>query len=108
MENSTTERLAQVLRIAIVHARWNKPVIDAFLQGVLPKLKAVGVKENNIVVQNVCRSKCTKDSFARGAIPSHETCQSPRVARTSVSHLARFALRVARISHPLHEDPGTS
>ena len=41
------------LRIAIVHARWNKPVIDALLQGVLSKLKAVGVVENNIVVQNV-------------------------------------------------------
>ena len=41
------------LRIAIVHARWNKPVIDALLQGVLTKLKAVGVKASNIVVQSV-------------------------------------------------------
>ena len=41
------------LRIAIVHARWNKPVIDALLQGVLSKLKAVGVKASNIVVQSV-------------------------------------------------------
>ena len=41
------------LRIAIVHARWNKPIIDALLQGAVSKLKAVGVKENNIVVQSV-------------------------------------------------------
>jgi len=41
------------LRIAIVHARWNKPVIDALLQGAIAKLKAVGVKESNIVVQSV-------------------------------------------------------
>jgi 6,7-dimethyl-8-ribityllumazine synthase len=41
------------LRIAIVHARWNKPVIDALVQGALSKLKAVGVKESNIVVQSV-------------------------------------------------------
>ena len=41
------------LRIAIVHARWNKPVIDALLKGAVTKLKAVGVKESNIVVQSV-------------------------------------------------------
>lgn len=41
------------LRIAIVHARWNKPVIDALLKGSVTKLKAVGVKESNIVVQSV-------------------------------------------------------
>jgi len=41
------------LRIAIVHARWNKPVIDALVQGAVSKLKAVGVKESNIVIQSV-------------------------------------------------------
>ena len=41
------------LRIAIVHARWNKPVIDALLQGAISKLKSVGVKESNIVVLSV-------------------------------------------------------
>ena len=41
------------LRIAIVHARWNKSVIDALLKGAISKLKLVGVKENNIVVQSV-------------------------------------------------------
>jgi len=41
------------LRIAIVHARWNKPVIDALVQGAVSKLMAVGVKENNIAVLSV-------------------------------------------------------
>lgn len=41
------------LRIAIIHARWKKPVIDVLLQGVLSKLKAVKVKESNILVQSV-------------------------------------------------------
>jgi len=41
------------LRIAIVHARWNKPIIDALLKGAISKLKAVKVKESNIVVQSV-------------------------------------------------------
>lgn len=41
------------LRIAIVHARWNKPIIDALVQGAVSKLKAVGVRESNIVIQSV-------------------------------------------------------
>ncbi|EGN95829.1 hypothetical protein SERLA73DRAFT_187055 [Serpula lacrymans var. lacrymans S7.3] len=41
------------LRIAIVHARWNKEVIDALVSGAVAKLKERGVKESNIVVQSV-------------------------------------------------------
>lgn len=41
------------LRIAIVHARWNKVVIDALVNGAITKLKERGVKESNIVVQTV-------------------------------------------------------
>ncbi|THV07783.1 6,7-dimetjyl-8-ribityllumazine synthase [Dendrothele bispora CBS 962.96] len=41
------------LRIAIVHARWNKVVIDALLAGAIAKLKESGVKESNIVVESV-------------------------------------------------------
>ncbi|EPQ57948.1 Lumazine synthase [Gloeophyllum trabeum ATCC 11539] len=41
------------LRVAIVHARWNKTVIDALLAGAIAKLKSLGVKEHNIVVQTV-------------------------------------------------------
>ncbi|RPD66489.1 Lumazine synthase [Lentinus tigrinus ALCF2SS1-7] len=41
------------LRVAIVHSRWNKPVIDALVAGTIAKLKATGVKESNIAVQSV-------------------------------------------------------
>ncbi|KAG6867821.1 hypothetical protein C0993_010676 [Termitomyces sp. T159_Od127] len=41
------------LRVAIVHARWNKTVIDALLAGVIAKLKERGVKESNIVIESV-------------------------------------------------------
>ncbi|KAI0256856.1 dimethylribityllumazine synthase [Lactifluus subvellereus] len=41
------------LRIAIVHARWNKSVIDALINGAERKLKEAGVKEENIVRQSV-------------------------------------------------------
>lgn len=41
------------LRIAIVHARWNKVIIDALVAGALKKLKEAGVKESNIVVESV-------------------------------------------------------
>jgi 6,7-dimethyl-8-ribityllumazine synthase len=41
------------LRVAIVHARWNKPVIEALVAGAIAKLKERGVKDSNIVVQSV-------------------------------------------------------
>ncbi|KAK1234381.1 lumazine synthase [Marasmius sp. AFHP31] len=41
------------LRVAIVHARWNKSVIDALVAGAIAKLKESGVKESNIVVESV-------------------------------------------------------
>jgi len=41
------------LRIAIVHARWNKPVIDALVAGAVAKLKQHGVKDHNIAIQSV-------------------------------------------------------
>lgn len=41
------------LRIAIVHARWNKTVIEALVNGAVAKLKECGVKESNIVIQSV-------------------------------------------------------
>ncbi|KAI0273440.1 dimethylribityllumazine synthase [Gloeopeniophorella convolvens] len=41
------------LRIAIVHARWNKSIIDALVAGAVRKLKEAGVKEHNIVLQSV-------------------------------------------------------
>ncbi|KAG2147281.1 6,7-dimethyl-8-ribityllumazine synthase [Suillus cothurnatus] len=41
------------LRIAIVHARWNKTVIESLVAGTIDKLKACGVKDSNIIVQSV-------------------------------------------------------
>jgi len=41
------------LRVAIVHARWNKAVIDALVAGAVAKLKEQGVKDSNIVIQSV-------------------------------------------------------
>lgn len=40
-------------RIAIVHARWNDEVIKALVNGAIEKLKAQGVKDENIVVKSV-------------------------------------------------------
>ncbi|KAH6918410.1 dimethylribityllumazine synthase [Coprinopsis sp. MPI-PUGE-AT-0042] len=50
---STVKFDGSPLRIGIVHARWNKVVIDALLEGTVAKLKELGVKENNIIVQSV-------------------------------------------------------
>jgi len=41
------------LRVAIVHARWNKVIIDALIAGAIAKLKQSGVQESNIVVESV-------------------------------------------------------
>ncbi|KAI5120477.1 hypothetical protein M0805_006497 [Coniferiporia weirii] len=41
------------LRVAIVHARWNKVVIDALVNGAIAKLTERGVKPNNIIIQSV-------------------------------------------------------
>ncbi|KAK2797005.1 hypothetical protein FQN51_008866 [Onygenales sp. PD_10] len=41
------------LRIAIVHARWNAPIIDALIDGAKKTMLAAGVKEENIVYESV-------------------------------------------------------
>jgi 6,7-dimethyl-8-ribityllumazine synthase len=41
------------LRIGIVHARWNKEIISALLEGTLRSLRAAGVRDENIVIQTV-------------------------------------------------------
>ncbi|KAL9135350.1 MAG: hypothetical protein Q9175_003459 [Cornicularia normoerica] len=41
------------LRVAIVHARWNTEIISALVAGARKSLLASGVKEENIVVQDV-------------------------------------------------------
>lgn len=41
------------LRIAIVHARWNKTLIDALVSGAYNSLISSGVSKENIVIQSV-------------------------------------------------------
>lgn len=41
------------LRVGIVHARWNGEVITALVEGALAKLKDLGVKEDNILLESV-------------------------------------------------------
>lgn len=50
---STSQYDGSSLRIAIVHARWNKVVIEALVAGAISKLRESGVKDTNIVVQSV-------------------------------------------------------
>ncbi|KAF7295585.1 MFS general substrate transporter [Mycena indigotica] len=53
LPTSTATYDGSLLRVAIVHARWNATVIDSLLKGCVEKLKASGVKESNIIVQSV-------------------------------------------------------
>lgn len=53
LDASETSYDGSNLRIAIVHARWNKIVIDALVAGAIDKLKSSGVKESNIVIETV-------------------------------------------------------
>lgn len=41
------------LRVAIVHARWNAPIIDSLVSGARKSLIAAGVHEHNIVTESV-------------------------------------------------------
>ncbi|KAK7687357.1 lumazine synthase [Cerrena zonata] len=41
------------LRVGIVHARWNKKIIDSLVNGAVKKLLELGVKEENIFVESV-------------------------------------------------------
>ncbi|SCU82687.1 LAMI_0C00474g1_1 [Lachancea mirantina] len=41
------------IRVGIIHARWNKMIIDALVNGAVERLKSMGVREENIVVETV-------------------------------------------------------
>lgn len=47
------ETLGKQLRVGIVHARWNTAIIGALVAGAKKSLLASGVREENIVVQDV-------------------------------------------------------
>lgn len=41
------------LRVGIVHARWNRVIIDALVKGAVDRLLSMGVREDNIIVETV-------------------------------------------------------
>ncbi|RLP61850.1 6,7-dimethyl-8-ribityllumazine synthase [Candida albicans Ca529L] len=41
------------LRIGILHARWNRKIIDALVAGAVKRLQEFGVKEENIIIETV-------------------------------------------------------
>lgn len=41
------------LRVGILHARWNKTIIDALVSGAKDRLLEFGVKEENIIIETV-------------------------------------------------------
>lgn len=43
----------QNLRIGILHARWNAKIIDSLVDGCIRRLKELGVKEENIIVESI-------------------------------------------------------
>ena len=51
--SSTDNESGSGLRIGIVHARWNTPIINALVEGSKKSLLASGVKEENIIVESV-------------------------------------------------------
>ncbi|BAO39087.1 6,7-dimethyl-8-ribityllumazine synthase [Kluyveromyces marxianus] len=41
------------LRVGIIHARWNKEVINALVDGAIKRLQSLGVTDDNIVLESV-------------------------------------------------------
>lgn len=41
------------LRVGIIHARWNRVIIDALVKGAIDRMLSLGVKEENIIVETV-------------------------------------------------------
>lgn len=63
--------LGSELRIAIVHARWNAPIIAALVAGARKTLSAAGVLEDNIVVFDVPGSYELPFAVQRCRNPGH-------------------------------------
>src|SRR5438552_302924 len=50
---SRSRSAGSALRIAIVHARWNTPIIEALVAGARKAMIVAGVTEENIIIQSV-------------------------------------------------------
>ena len=70
--------LGSSLRIAIVHARWNREIISALVAGARKSLLASGVKEENIVIQDVPGSYELPFAVQRSLVTP--SCTSARIA----------------------------
>ena len=89
---------AATLRIAIVHARWNREVIDALVAGAVATLKEHGVKESNIVVQSVPGSfelpLAAQRCVCSGHLSSHVAFWlTARALASSLAHTSKRARR---------------
>jgi 6,7-dimethyl-8-ribityllumazine synthase len=51
--SSNDQHDGAALRIAIVHARWNKQIVDALVAGAVAKLTERGVTRENVVIESV-------------------------------------------------------
>jgi len=75
IEPSAVKYDGSQMRIGIVHARWNRLVIDALLEGAVSKLKEAGVKDENIVIQSVPGSFELPLATSRFVVPlSRNSC----------------------------------
>ncbi|KAL6947781.1 lumazine synthase [Hanseniaspora osmophila] len=41
------------IKVGIIHARWNRVIIDALVDGAIKRMKELGVTEENIIVETV-------------------------------------------------------
>lgn len=41
------------IRVGIIHARWNRVIIDALVKGAIERMASLGVNEKNIIVETV-------------------------------------------------------
>ncbi|KDQ61144.1 hypothetical protein JAAARDRAFT_124751 [Jaapia argillacea MUCL 33604] len=98
---STTQFDGSALRIAIVHARWNKVVIDALVAGTVAKLTEMGVKESNILVKSVPGSYELPLAVQKVITASH--VQAGASATDLLGGLASFS-----VSSPLGKNPSRS
>lgn len=57
------------IKVGVLHARWNKEVIDALVNGAIKRLTALGVEESDIIVESVPGAYelpfATKQMFAK-------------------------------------------
>ena len=39
------------LKVLIIHARWNREIIDALVEGAVKRMTGLGVKKSNITIE---------------------------------------------------------